>query len=339
MNKHSLVAIDLAKKSFQVCVLGSHSTIVKNLKLTRAKLLPFVLQQDVEMVVMEACYSANYWGRVFERHGLTVRLIPAQHVKPFVRGNKNDKNDALAIAEASRRPGMRFVTVKSVEQQDMQSLHRIRERLLAARLRLSNQVRGLLSEYGVTFAQGNYAFRTGLARLIASGHDHIGPLFQQELADLLDEFYTYEARLEKITQHIRILAEQDDAHRLLMSIPGIGPIIATAITSSIGYGTQFKNARECAVWLGLTPRQYASGEVSFHLGITKRGDRYVRTQLVHGARAAMRWCRSRDDRLSRWVNQLVARRGCHKANVALAHKLARIAWAVLQSREPFKLAT
>ena len=337
MNKHSLIAIDLAKNIFQVCLLDHHFKVVKNIKLTRAKLLPYILQHPADHIVMEACYSANYWGRLFQAHGFTVNLVPAQHVKPFVRGNKNDKNDALAIAEASQRPNIQFVAIKSIEQQDMKSLHRIRERLLANRLQLTNQVRGLLSECGVIMAQGNYAFRIRLAELIQTDNPMIGPMLQHELHDLLDEFHGYQTRLEHINEQIKAVAQQNERHQLLMSIPGIGPIIATAIISTIGRGTQFKSANEFAVWLGLTPRQHASGDKSYQSGITKRGNRYLRKQLIHGARAGMRWCRKRDDQLSQWVNQLIARRGVQKANVALAHKLARIIWAVLRTQQPFQL--
>jgi len=162
MNYHSLIAIDLAKNSFQACVLDQHSKAIKNIKLSRAKLLPFVLQQHAQKVAMESCYLANYWGRLFQQHGFTVQLVPAQHVKTFVCGSRNDKNDALAIAEASQRPNIKFVRVKSIEQQDIQSLHRVRERLLASRLRLSNQVRGLLSEYGIVGAHSNDTWPSGL---------------------------------------------------------------------------------------------------------------------------------------------------------------------------------
>jgi len=339
MNKHSLIAIDLAKNIFQVCLLDKNQKVIKNVPLTRVKLLPFVLTHQVDMVTMESCYSANYWGRLFQQHGLTVRLIPAQHVKPFVRGNKNDKNDALAIAEASQRPNIQPVPVKSIEQQDMKSLHRIRERLLADRVRLTNQVRGLLSEYGITMAKGNCAFKRRVTELIQIENALIGPIFHQELHHLLDEFHQYQTRLAHINQQIVRVSKQNDLHQLLMSIPGIGPIISTAIISAIGQGAQFKTANEFAVWLGLTPRQHASGDKSYQLGITKRGDSYLRKQLIHGARATMRWSRHRDDHLSQWVNQIIARRGPQKANVALAHKLARIAWAVLRDHKPFTLNT
>lgn len=337
MNNHSLIAIDLAKNTFQACVLNRHSKIIENTKLPRSKLLAFVLQHQPGDIAMESCYSANYWGRLFEKHGCTVKLIPAQHVKPFVRGNKNDKNDALAIAEASRRPNIQFVQVKTLAQQDMQSLHRIRERLLAARLRLSNQVRGLLSEYGIIMPKGHRAFTMHVAEIIDSEDDLIGPTFQQELSYLLAEYHHYQHRIEHINEQIKRVAQNDELHQLLQSVPGIGPIIATAIVCTVGRGTQFTSANEFAVWLGLTPRQHASGDKSVQLSITKRGDRYLRKQFIHGSRAAMRWCRKRDDRLSHWTNALVARRGVNKACVALAHKLARICWAILRDQKPFNI--
>jgi transposase len=336
MKENSVIAIDLAKNVFQACVLNQYFKPIKNVKLSRTKLLPFVLQHKPKEVTMESCYSANYWGRVFEQHDIRVKLIPAQHVKPFVRGNKNDKNDVIAIAEASQRPNIKFVSVKSIEQQDMQSLHRIRERLLSDRLRLSNQVRGLLSEYGVTMNQGHHAFRVQLLELIDQDNALVGHMFKQALSQLYEEYQQYQERLQSITRQIKKVAEHDELHQLLMSVPGIGPIIATAIISTIGDGRQFSTANEFAVWLGLTPRQHASGDKSYQLGITKRGDRYLRKQLVHGARAATRWCRKRDDSLSRWTNELIGRRGYNKATVALAHKLARIVWAVLRDRKPFK---
>jgi len=326
----------LAKNIFQVCVFDHHQKVSKNVKLSRNKLLDFILKQKADVVAMEACYSSNYWGRLFQQHGLTVRLIPAQHVKPFVRGNKNDKNDALAIGEACYRPNIKTVPVKSIEQQDMRSLHRIRERLLSHRLSLSNQVRGLLSEYGIIMAKGHFAFKTGVAELIQTRNPLVGPLFQQELYNLLDEYHHYQSRLDQINLQITQVAQYNERHQLLMSIPGIGPIISTAIISAIDQGQQFKSASEFAVWLGLTPKQHASGDISYQLGITKRGDRYLRKQLVHGARAAMRWARKRDDQLSQWINQVIARRGYQKANVALAHKLARIIWAMLRDQQTFK---
>lgn len=335
MNNHSLVAIDLAKNTFQACVLDGLNRVAKNVKLSRHKLLDFVLSQSADEVVMEACYSANYWGRLFQEQGLTVKLIPAQHVKPFVRGNKNDKNDALAIAEASRRPDVRFVSIKTMAQQDMQSMHRVRERLLANKVRLSNQVRDLLSEYGVTIPLGHRAFRVQVTDIIHHEDKRVSPIFREKLQFLFAEYNEIRQRVEHINAQIRHVASHDESHQLLMSIPCIGPIIATAIISAIGHGHQFTSANEFAVWLGVTPRQHASGDKSIQLGITKRGDRYLRKQLVHGARAAMRWCRKRDDRLSQWTNAIIARRGINKASVALAHKLARIAWALLRDQKPF----
>jgi len=332
MNKDTVVAIDLAKSVFQVCVMCNGKQVT-NKRLRRSELASFVIRQKADRVAMEACYSSHYWARVFQQQGLEVRLIPAQHVKPFRRGNKNDRNDALAIAEAMHRPGLRFVPVKTVAQQDVQSLHRLRERWLKARLALTNQTRGLLSEYGVVFAQGNKAFREGMLQVLDG--DDVSALLKEVLRDIWREYTFLERRLQGISRRIQHCAEQDANSQLLASIPGIGPVIATAITSSIGNGSAFTSAREFAVWTGLTPRQSSSGHKSVMLGISKRGDHYLRKQLVHGARATMRWCRPRDDEFSRWVNRLIARRGYNKAAVAVAHRLARLAWIILHKQERY----
>ncbi len=287
MKKDTIIAIDLAKSVFQVCVMRDGKAVL-NKRLSRTALLPFIVQQEGGIVVMEACYSSHYWGRVFQEHGFEAKLIPAQHVKPFVRGNKNDRNDALAIAEAASRPGLRFVPVKTTAQQDVQSLHRLRDRWLKARVALTNQARGLLSEYGIIFAQGDKAFREGVQQALDS--DGLSSVIKATLQEVYQEYLFLQQRLTFAKAQIQALSEEDSHCQLLESIPGIGPIIATAITSNIGNGSGFASAREFAVWTGLTPRQSASGNRSVMLGISKRGDRYLRKQLVHGARATMRWC-------------------------------------------------
>ncbi len=337
MTNHTRIAIDLAKSIFQVCIINGDNTQLMNKRFRRNKLIEFIRQQAPCRVAMEACYSSHYWGRVFTEMGHQVELIPAQHVKAFLHGNKNDANDALAIAEAAARPGMICVPVKSTEQQDVLALHRIRERSLAARLRLTNQTRGLLSEYGITFPQGNYAFRLKIAELIADETFGLSTLIKEQLQCAQEEYQQYEKRLAQLKITIESLAKQNPLTQQLLTIPGIGPVIATAMVASIGNGAQFSSPREFAVWLGLTPKQYASGHKNIQSGITKRGDRYLRKQLVHGARAALRWTRKRDDAFSHWANQLVARRGYNKACVALAHKLARYCWILLSRNEAFRI--
>ena len=260
----------------------------------------------------------------------------AQHVKPFVRGNKNDHNDALAIAEASQRPGIRPVPIKTLVQQDIQSLHRLRERCVNQRTRLTNQTRGLLSEYGIVFPPGFKAFKQTLAVLLDPKDTQVTPMLKQELHYVMDEFNGLCDRLNALKQSLSQIAEANEHCQRLMSIPGIGYVNATAIYSAIGNGSQFKSARELSVWLGITPKQFASGNKQVMAGITKRGNRYLRKQLIHGARAAMIQCRKRDDRLYRWLKALIDRRGYNKASVALANRMARLCWTLLQKQTMYK---
>ena len=334
MTNHSLVSIDLAKNVFQVCRFSDGSNILSNKKVSRNNLSQVIAQLSPTTIVMEACYSAHYWGRVFETYGHTVKLVPAQHVKPFVRGNKNDANDAVAIGEASLRPNMKFVPVKTLERQDIQSLHRIRERFIGNRTRISNQTRGLLSEYGLIAPVGFKSLKILIQEALES--NSLSALFKEEIASIYEELLDMDERLERINKKLKGLADQHPLCRLLMSIPGIGVINATALYAAIGDGRQFHTARDFAVWLGLTPQQYASGTKSFTGRITKRGNRYLRKQLVHGARALMIRKKGNNDRLSVWINDIKERRGIHKACVALAHKLARIIWAILSKRETYQ---
>lgn len=335
MTDHNLVSVDLAKTVFQVCRFAEGNKVLSNKKLSRSKLSQEIAQLTPGTIVMEACYSAHYWGRTFEQYGHTVKLVPAQHVKPFVRGNKNDANDAVAIAEASLRPNMRFVPVKTVEQQDIQSLHKIRERFVTHRTRISNQTRGLLSEYGLVASPGFKALGILIHEALES--DTLTEVFKEEISSIYEELLDLEQRLKRVNTKLKALADHHLLCRLLMTIPGIGVINATAIYAAIGDGKQFATARDFAVWLGLTPRQYASGTKCYTGKITKRGNRYLRKQLVHGARALMNRAKGKKDKLNVWINEIKERRGVHKACVALAHKLARIIWAVLSRGEQFRL--
>lgn len=295
-----------------------------------------MVNQPPAEIVMEACYSSHYWGRLFATMGHTVRLLPAQHVAPFVRGNKSDHNDAIAIAEAAHRPNIVPVPLKSVEQQDIQCLHRIRERYVAHRIGLINQARGLLSEYGIVASPGHKAFRQLLSHVCQPSHTGLSPLLKTTMQQLADEYQELTRRLDEITQQLTLLTQQQPLCRVLMSLPGIGIINASALYSAIGNGSQFRNGREFAVWLGLTPRQSGSGEKLTRGGITKRGNGYLRKQLVHGARAMLCRAKKKTDRLSQWGNQLVSRRGMNKASVAMAARLARLAWILLQKQEAYR---
>jgi len=336
MAKHNLIAVDLAKNVFQVCGMTRQQQITFNKSIRRKELADFVANQPPVEVVMEACYSSHYWARRFQEMGHTVKLLPAQHVSPFVRGNKSDHNDAVAIAEAARRPNILPVPIKTTDQQDIQCLHRMRERYVAHRTGLINQTRGLLSEYGIIAPQGHKAFCQLLRDVCQPECDSISPLLKAQLNQIVDEYYGQTDRIEEITQTLTEIANKHPLCRLILTIPGIGAINATAIYSAIGNGSQFSNGREFAVWLGLTPRQASSGNSFKTGGITKRGNRYLRKQLVHGARSALSRCRNRQDQLSRWGNQLVARRGIQKACVAMAGRMARLVWVLLQKQEAYR---
>lgn len=336
MTKHKVIAIDLAKNVFQVCGLNRNQRVVFNMQLKRADLTEFMAKQAPTKVAMEACYSSHYWARVFSGMGHEVMLLPAQHVTPFVRGNKSDYNDAVAIAEASLRPNITRVPIKSVEQQDVQALHRIRERYLTQRTSLINQTRGLLSEYGIICPQGLAAFTKLLCRLTEDHYGSLSPIIKRQLVDIYADYRHLSARIHRLNEELAAIAKNNAICQRLLTIPGIGVINATGLYSAIGHGQQFTSGRQLAVWLGLTPRQASSGEKSRSSGITKRGNRYLRTQLVHGARAALYRSKDKEDRLSHWANQLVVRRGIQKATVALAAKMARIAWTIITKAEDYQ---
>ena len=336
MKKCNRIAIDLAKNVFQICIVNSSNKVIEAKRLKRRDLSNYMANQLPSRVIMEACYSSHYWGRELTRLGHAVELIPPQFVKPFLRGNKNDRNDALAIAEAADRPNITRVPIKTIEQQDIQSLHRIRDRLVKQRTQLVNQLRGLLSEYGIVTGLGHKAMCKLLAQLSDSSDSRLTAVMKYQVNLCRLEHHELSHRIDESNQQMNEIARHNPLCQILMSLPGIGIINATALVASIGNGSEFRNSRELAVWLGLTPRQHASGDKSISLGITKRGNRYLRKQLIHGARAAVSRCKKRDDDLSLWANRLVARRGMNKACVAYASRLARLAWVLLQRNETYQ---
>ena len=336
MKKVTLLSVDLAKDVFQVAGFTEQMKQVFNRQIKRKDLHIFMAQQPMCEVAMEACYSSHYWARRFTDSGHHVRLLPAQHVTPFVQGNKSDHNDVIAIAEASRRPNINSVPVKTVAQQEIQSLHRMRDLCVRARTGLMNQTRGLLSEYGVICPKGHKSFLKLLADITDPENDVVSSNLKTQYCAVSEEYHQLSDRIISIQKELTDIAAKHPLCQLLMSIPGIGVINATAIYSAIGNGSQFKNAREFAVWLGLTPRQSSSGNSFSSGGITKRGDRYLRKQLVHGARALLYRCRNKTDKLSLWANSLIDRRGYNKACVAMAARLARTCWTLLQKNEMYR---
>jgi transposase len=332
--KVTTIAIDLAKNVFQVLGMTEQGKKVFNKRLNRSQLMEFMQLQPVCRVVFEACYSAHYWGRTFESMGHQVLLIPAQHVTPFVRGNKNDKNDVLAIYEASLRPNMRFVPIKTEAQQEILMLHRIRERLIKQRIACTNQIRGLLIDFGISFPPGHSAFERAMWDLM--DEQHLRPLVKLMVSETYDEYQGLSKRLKQLNSLILQFVEKDPNGKILLSIPGVGPIIASAFVAAIDKGQAFNNPKEFAVWLGLTPKQFASGNRSVNGGITKRGDCYLRKQLIHGARTVVSHASKKNDDLNIWVTQLRSRKSICCTVVATAHRLARLMWILLQKQTMYQ---
>ncbi|MBG22686.1 MAG: IS110 family transposase [Idiomarinaceae bacterium] len=335
--KVTTISIDLAKAVFQVCGTNQAGAEVFNRQVRRNKLLETVMQFPDAEVVMEACSGSNYWGRLFIKHGLTVKLIPPQHVKPFVRGNKNDRNDAFAISEASRRPNLTFTQPRSVAATDMAVLHRIRDRRQGSLTRLTNQIRGLLNEYGIVIPQGIEHLRRRIPLILEDADNELSQLMRSELHSLFDEWCMMESLIKQHDRAIEQFARADEQTTLLMTARGIGSITATALMSVMGSPANYKNGRHFASSLGLTPSEHSSGGKQKLGRITKRGNRYVRKLLVQCAMSHVRHLEGRTDNLSLWLKRLKERRGVQVAAIALANKLARISWAMLHKQQEFKL--
>ncbi len=336
--KASVISIDLAKNVFQLCSLNQANKVICNVKIRRTEVLDQLRQFEPTVVAMEACYSAHPWGRAIEALGHEVRLIPPIKVKPFVQGNKNDRNDAVAIAEASLRPNVRFVPVKSLEQQDIQSHQRIRERLIRQRTALINQTRGLLAEYHIVCEKQAYNLRKKLPLIIEDAEQPLTQAARACFHDLYEELRGLDERITKITKSLHNLIKDKSDYQRAQQVPGVGPVIAAATIAAIGDGKQFKNGRQFAAWLGLAPRHNGSGG-NCHIGkIGKRGNTQLRMLLVHGARTVMNWCHGKTDRLSLWIQGLLATKPASKVIIAVANKLARILWAVLAKGESYRPA-
>jgi transposase len=326
----TLIAIDLAKSTFQVCGVNRQGKEVFNHATSRKKLTALIAQHPGIPIAMEACSGSNYWGRTFQQNGHEVLLIPPPHVKPFVKGNKNDRNDAFAISEAARRPKMRVVAPRSLEQTDMILLHRIRERRVRARTALLNQMRGLLSEYGIVLPAGIATLRNALPLLLEDAENGLTIAARRYLQDLLDEWRDLDEHIHESERAIRTLASESPTACRLMDIRGVGVMIATAALAKLGRGDQFKNGRQFSACLGLVPRELSSGGVQKLGGISKRGDDYLRRMLIQGAWSVINYAEGREDGLSQWALQVKERRGKHKAVIAVANKLARIIWALVR---------
>lgn len=332
------IGIDLAKQVFQVHGVDAAGKKVLVRKLQRKEMLAFFRNREPCLIGMEACASAHYWARELSALGYEVRLMAPQFVKPYVKGNKNDAHDAEAICEAVGRPTMRFVSVKSVEQQVLQSEHRVRSRLVRARTALGNEIRGLLGELGVIVAVGLAALRQRLPELLEDAGNGMPERFRILLAELRDELLSLDERLAVHERRLQEEARQDERVQRLLAIEGMGLVTATALVAAVGDAKQFANGRAMAAWLGITPREHSSGGKQRLGGISKRGDPYLRTLVIHGARAALRAASNKTDRRSEWAKRVAERRNANIATVALANKNVRVAWSLLARNETYRPA-
>jgi transposase len=330
------IGLDIAKNVFYLVGLNEAGKRVLKKRLRRAEMLSYMAQLPACPIGLEACAGSSYWGRELEQLGHSVKLIPAQHVKPLVRGQKNDYNDALAIAEALGRPEMRFVPVKSEAEQDAQALHRLRQGAIGARTALANRVRGLLAEYGLVLPRGLAGVRRALPELCQDADNGLSPDFRFLLDLEYQRLVQLDDQIKRLSDRIQVQVKADEQAQRLIAIPGFGPIVTSVWRARVGDGRQFRRGRDAAASLGLVPRQHSSGGKTTLLGISKRGDPYLRCLLIHGARAVVRTAHKKTDPLSLWVTRLVQRRGVHIATVALANKLARIAWAMTVNQTPYQ---
>jgi transposase len=329
------IGIDLAKAVFQVHGVDAHGKTVMKKQLKRTQVAEFFANLSPCLIGMEACGSAHYWARKLQGFGHTVRLMAPQFVKPYVKTNKNDAADAEAICEAVTRPTMRFVPVKHVEQQAVLALHRVRQGFVKARTAQANQIRGLLSEFGLIIPQGIAHISKRVPEMLDNAGDEVPGVFRELMQRLLDHLKDLEQQVGELERQIRTWHRSNAFSCKLEKVPGIGPITATALVASIGDAKQFANGRQLAAWLGLVPRQHSTGGKSNLLGISKRGDCYLRTLLIHGARAVI-LATERKLTTQGWLVRLLERRHKNVAAIALANKTARIVWALLAYEKEFR---
>lgn len=330
------VGLDIAKNVFQVHSVTAEGRMVVTRQLRHAQVLPFFVRLSPCLVAIEACASSHYWARELQKLGHDVKLIPAQYVKPFVKRSKTDANDAAAICEAALRPDMPTVEINTPEQQAVQMLHRVRQRLMVTRTALINRMRGLRGEFGIVFPARVAPFKEGMRDFHATDADTLPALVRELTEALSDELTQLESRIAEIDGKIKRLARDDERCVRLLQVPGVGPVIATALVAAVDNAKRFRNGRCMAASLGLTPREHSSGGKQKLLGISKQGDAYLRWLLIQGARSILRFASRREDGLSRWANALAIRRGANIAAVALANKLARITWAILARNDSFR---
>ena len=335
MNIQAL-GIDLGKNVFHLVGLDTSGQVVVRKRCSRAQLLIFTANLQVQIIGMEACSGAHFLGRALRAQGHQVRLMPAQYVKPYVKTNKSDYIDAEAIAEAVQRPKMRFVPIKTDEQLDLQALHRVRERWVMRRTAVVNQIRSLLLERGLTLPKGRSHLEQALPRILEDAELNVSGSFRVLLAQLKLELEQLAARIDPLDAVIQQEARENEACQRLTTIPGVGPVTATALIGAIGNGSAFAKGRDLSAWMGIVPGEYSTGGKQKLLGISKRGNKYLRRLFVQGARSVLQFREKQAPALSQWLAQLLTRAHQNVVVVALANKLVRIAWAVLCKNEIYR---
>jgi len=324
--KLHVLGIDLGKTVFHLVGLDSTGRLVIRKRCSRRQLLAFTANLEVQLIGMEACSGAHFLGRALREQGHEVRLMPAQYVKPYVQTNKSDYLDAEAIAEAVQRPRMRFVPIKTEEQLDLQALHRVRERWVMRRTAVVNQIRSLLLERGLTLPKGRSHLDEQLPRILEDGELNLSDSFRVLLAQLKLELEQLAARIVEMDRVIQKTARENEACQRLTEIPGVGPVTATALIAAVGNGSTFKKGRNLSAWMGIVPGEYSTGGKQKLLGISKRGNKYLRRLFVQGARSVLQQRHKQTPGLSSWLAQLLGRTHQNVVVVALANKLVRMAW-------------
>ena len=328
--------IDIGKTVFHLVGLSKEGHVVQKKRFSRKQLLTCMVNAPACLVGIEACPGAHFLARALLAQGHNVKLMPAEYVRPFVKSNKNDYVDAEAIAEAVQRPTMRFVPIKNETQLDLQALHRVRDRWVGRKTAVINQLRGFLLEHGITVVTGPAHLKRQIPSILEDADNLLSPRMRTLLLELRDEWVKLEEQIDAVNRELAEVANKDDGCRRLLTIPGIGPLTATALTAAIGNGAAFRKSRDLAAWLGLVPRQHSTGGKARLLGISKRGNPYLRRLFVHGGRAVLARVKRERHQFGGWLDRLEARSPRNVAIVAMANKIARMAWAILTSGQSYR---
>ena len=336
MSHNNLIGLDISKNVFEVCVQNEKGEVMERNTLTRTNVLGWFSTQEKSTIGLEACGGAHYWARELTKQGHKVKILPPQHVKPFVRTNKSDMHDAQAIGRALREPDMPVVPIADREQQDLQALHRMRQRLVEERTALINQMRGFLLEYGIALPLGIERMREGIKTILEKRPETLSAYFLDVLQDQYSDLILKDEKISGYTNKIEERVAKDASGKRVMEMVGIGVLSASALLIKLRHAGTYENGRHFAASIGLVPRHEGTGGKIRIKGMSKRGDRYLRTLLIHGARTAMQHIEKRTDPLGLWAKGVLARQGFNKAAVALASKHARIAWRLITHQEEFQ---